>query len=367
MSRLIEPACRESELFVCEYLFGEADDHHEPEPQSIISTESSSKEDPAMKTPERSGGRRGKASVVLRMLSDRSGSWGGGCGSSVWAAAPVLCKWLLRNDRQCTHRALCSVKGKAILELGAGIGMVGMVCAQSGAREVLLTDLPRQLPLLRRNITENFGHRLRNVECSALLWGAEAPLPRPDPSGGRVGWDLIVCSDLVYDADMVPLLADTLARLLAHRGAKALCAFPDRTDFGRRQRPAATKDAAVVARQTDCNVDRRQRPWVEYGIAGGGLMPDFDLLFELLSERARQHATHARVELVVAQVAWFSAEEAGTLGSTVHLFVLELRPAVQQFPDGSGQILASVPATAVAAADSSGVRAAAEAGQGWGG
>eukprot|EP01051_Picozoa_sp_SAG22_P010213 SAG22_NODE_904_length_6586_cov_3.133498_8_plen_317_part_00 len=302
-----------------------------------------------MQTPvrERSAARRDDA-VTMRMLSDRSSSWGGGCGSSVWAASAVLCRWLC-SDRRCMYRTLCAVEGKTVIELGAGIGMAGMVCAKSGAKQVLLTDLPRQIPLLRRNITENFGPQQRKVESSALSWGAQTPLPRPDSSRSvRAGWDLIVCSDLVYDAEEIPLLADTLARLLAHRGAKALCAFPDRTDFGRRRWQAATEDSDTTV------AARRQRPWVECGITSGwwpsadGMLPDFDLLFELLSKRARQQAW---AELVVARMARFSAEEAGTLSSAIHLFVLELRPAVhaQQLGAASNETAAA----AVAADDGS--------------
>lgn len=48
------------------------------------------------------------------------------------------------------------VKGKRVLELGAGMGLGGIAFSMLGA-EVVLTDTNDVLPLLRRNCESNLG------------------------------------------------------------------------------------------------------------------------------------------------------------------------------------------------------------------
>eukprot|EP01051_Picozoa_sp_SAG22_P012398 SAG22_NODE_1285_length_4874_cov_2.729634_2_plen_340_part_00 len=325
--------CSESELHLSEYVFGTEADEDGEQPLVEPQPETSPKRARTVASSNAQAGTSG--STVVRVLSDGSECWGGSCGSSVWAAAPVLCKWLLRTSPPCACRAMCGPKDKAVLELGAGLGMVGMACAKAGASEVLLTDLPQQLPLMRRNIAENFGEGCY-VDCAALPWGGAAETPLPRPAGGlRAGWDLVVGADLVYDIGAMPALACTLARLLlarpvsrgeeARRGPpapRALCAFPDRTDF--QHRPARVPAAGLAA-------EARRPLWVGCGIAdrwwpdAEGLVPDFELLFELLAEQVWQQADPEPCRLVVTQVAAVSAEDAGTLDSAIHIFILELR------------------------------------------
>ena len=71
----------------------------------------------------------------------------------LWESAPCLVRWLLEDpERMDTY-----IKDKRVLELGAGLGLVGTALAKLGARHVTLTDLPQQLTLLRRNLEANFG------------------------------------------------------------------------------------------------------------------------------------------------------------------------------------------------------------------
>ena len=79
--------------------------------------------------------------ITLRTLSDSGGRWGGSCGSSVWAASPALGNWLCAEG---TWRSL--VQGRAVLELGAGLGLAGMLCAKAGARRVRRAFEPVGLP-----------------------------------------------------------------------------------------------------------------------------------------------------------------------------------------------------------------------------
>lgn len=63
-------------------------------------------------------------------------------GMYVWPSAVVLAGFLGQHP-DCVH-------GKVVLELGAGVGLVGLVAARLGARKVTITDRP-DLPHVREN------------------------------------------------------------------------------------------------------------------------------------------------------------------------------------------------------------------------
>ena len=66
----------------------------------------------------------------------------------VWDGAAPMATWLCEN-------ATTRVRGKRVVELGAGPGLPGIVAAKLGAREVVLTDLASELELLRANAALN--------------------------------------------------------------------------------------------------------------------------------------------------------------------------------------------------------------------
>ncbi|GAB0494190.1 hypothetical protein MMPV_005480 [Pyropia vietnamensis] len=72
----------------------------------------------------------------------------GDTGTTVWDGALVLAAALA------AHPA-ATVAGRRVVELGSGVGLVGVVAAKAGATATVLTDLPSVLPLLRRNVAAN--------------------------------------------------------------------------------------------------------------------------------------------------------------------------------------------------------------------
>ena len=93
------------------------------------------------------------------------------------------------------------------LELGAGLGVPGMLVARMGA-QVTLTDYhPVVLSRLRANITLNGLDAAASVEC--LDWGASR-------AGDRARFRLLIGADLAFAERSAALLARTAQGLMRH-------------------------------------------------------------------------------------------------------------------------------------------------------
>ncbi|KAJ4823956.1 hypothetical protein Tsubulata_016437 [Turnera subulata] len=74
-------------------------------------------------------------------------------GSVMWDSGIVLGKFL----EHAVDSGMLDLQGKKVVELGSGCGLVGCIAALLGA-QVVLTDLPDRLRLLRKNVEANLGH-----------------------------------------------------------------------------------------------------------------------------------------------------------------------------------------------------------------
>ena len=72
-------------------------------------------------------------------------------GASVWSTGPMLLRYLQRQPKVLNRL----VVGKRILEIGAGVGLVGISLASVGAAEILLTDQECCIHLMNENIKRN--------------------------------------------------------------------------------------------------------------------------------------------------------------------------------------------------------------------
>lgn len=108
----------------------------------------------------------------------------------VWPVAEHLCKYLIDTPSL--------VKGKTVMELGAGTGLVGLICSYLGARTVVLTDLQEALPLCSQNVDSN--RSVLSGDCAVytrrLTWGNDEDLSNVLAETGPI--DLILGSDIVY-------------------------------------------------------------------------------------------------------------------------------------------------------------------------
>ncbi|KAF7659635.1 hypothetical protein LDENG_00295040 [Lucifuga dentata] len=123
-----------------------------------------------------------------------------GVAAPVWEAALHLCGYLEEQSVE--------LRGKRIIELGAGTGVVGILAARLGAF-VTLTDLPLAVPQLEDNVS---------INTPACGWPAAPPTVLPlcwgeDQLSFPSDWDLVLCADIVYIPETYPLLLETLTHL----------------------------------------------------------------------------------------------------------------------------------------------------------
>ncbi|ETW08061.1 hypothetical protein H310_02428 [Aphanomyces invadans] len=138
-------------------------------------------------------------------------------GHLVWDAALVLADYM-----QQVHAKATTLESCRAIELGAGIGLVGMVLAALGCMEVTLTDQPYCIPLLAKNVEANFGDTVSVVRprVKALQWGQLVD----DEMERKM--DLIVASDVLYNASVFPDLIHTLDALANPTTQIFLCYEP---------------------------------------------------------------------------------------------------------------------------------------------
>ena len=158
-----------------------------------------------------------KVAAEVRDSSESSGRLGieGVCdhtGHSAWSAMPLLVTHLLRADVQ---QRLQETPDMSVVELGAGLGVPGLLCARNVANVTLTDNNPRVLRRLERSVLLNAAtfRCPEKISVRSLEWG-EAHVPQE--LAGTVS--LILASDCVYDTLACHRLFETAAALLTCDG-----------------------------------------------------------------------------------------------------------------------------------------------------
>ncbi|MHB1044253.1 MAG: class I SAM-dependent methyltransferase [Eubacteriales bacterium] len=128
------------------------------------------------------------------------------CWAEIWPAARGLAAFIWEN---------CSFNGESVLELGAGLGLPGVVCGLKGARVTFSDFNPLALGISGENARMN---GLSGYDCMLGDW-------RYFPSGRKFDW--IVGSDIFYDPKLNVHLARVIGNCLAPEG-RLLTAHPGR-------------------------------------------------------------------------------------------------------------------------------------------
>ncbi|RDB15874.1 hypothetical protein Hypma_003674 [Hypsizygus marmoreus] len=149
----------------------------------------------------------------------------------IWDSGVGLSSWLVGLEENSVQTpgveelkaVLFSSEPRNVLELGAGIGIVGLTLAalrsskqtseQDTVDRIIMTDLESAMPLLEQNMSTNKHHFLKlELEAAVLDWDNES-LPDyiqefPD------GFDAIIMADVTYNTASFPSLVRTLSQLI---------------------------------------------------------------------------------------------------------------------------------------------------------
>jgi predicted nicotinamide N-methyase len=129
-----------------------------------------------------------------------------------------------------------ALHGARTLELGCGLGLPSLAAALAGGR-VLATDWSAESVRMTARNAERNGLAVDTLKCA---W------TEPEPLLARAPWDLVLASDVLYEARNGEVLAPLLPRLTGARGEVWL-ADPGRPPAARFL--AAAADAFAIERR----------------------------------------------------------------------------------------------------------------------
>ncbi|GFQ00210.1 protein-lysine methyltransferase mettl21d [Phtheirospermum japonicum] len=140
-------------------------------------------------------------------------------GTTVWDASMVFAKFLEKNCRK-GRFSPSKLKGKRVIELGAGCGVAGFGMALLGC-DVVSTDQTEVLPLLMRNAERNTSRILQmnptsdsfgSIQVAELNWGNADHIRAVEPP-----FDYIIGTDVVYAEHLLEPLLQTILSLSGPR------------------------------------------------------------------------------------------------------------------------------------------------------
>jgi nicotinamide N-methyltransferase len=147
-------------------------------------------------------------------------------GHHLWNAGRLISTYLESNPSLITN--------KTVLELGAGAGLPSLICAEIGAKKVVVTDYPDPdlVKNLWANIDEHYsskGEEEKNIVAEGYCWGndAEPLLAHVQSSESKIpGFEVLILADLLFNhSEHGKLVATIEATLQKAEEAKALVFF----------------------------------------------------------------------------------------------------------------------------------------------
>ncbi|OAP60943.1 hypothetical protein AYL99_05945 [Fonsecaea erecta] len=139
-----------------------------------------------------------------------------GCGGQLWPAGMVLAGYMLKYHRT------DSLRGKSVVEIGAGGGLVGLAvaigCELDHEQKIYITDQIPMLALMKKNIALNKLEE--KVVAEVYDWGTSPPPAILSPGAHHP--DIVLAADCVYFEPAFPLLLQTLSDLI---GPETTCYF----------------------------------------------------------------------------------------------------------------------------------------------
>eukprot|EP00123_Amoebidium_parasiticum_P009821 comp19727_c0_seq1/m.23512 comp19727_c0_seq1/g.23512 ORF comp19727_c0_seq1/g.23512 comp19727_c0_seq1/m.23512 type:complete len:276 (-) comp19727_c0_seq1:791-1618(-) len=133
----------------------------------------------------------------------------GDVGNHVWEGAVVLSRYLENQPADYLH-------GQNVLEVGAGMGLTGLVAATRGANVTLTDAFPHVLQRLRRNVDSAVNG---GAVCAQFIDVAPLDWTCPEKfAEGHGKYDVILGADIIYKDNLNSALLSTLRLLLKPTG-----------------------------------------------------------------------------------------------------------------------------------------------------
>uniref|UniRef100_A0A7S1ZER4 Calmodulin-lysine N-methyltransferase n=2 Tax=Trieres chinensis TaxID=1514140 RepID=A0A7S1ZER4_TRICV len=158
--------------------------------------------------------------VVKEIENNRSN----GTGLNVWDGALLLARYLEKHpDRVCSKR---------VLELGSGCGLVGIAAGLLGAEEIVLTDLPYAIGLMKDNVDRNAPALERagckRAECLVYDWYKPQTMRyfgfETKPVVGTKLFsaeaDVVLVADCVWVEELVAPLLQVFENIISHSSSQ---------------------------------------------------------------------------------------------------------------------------------------------------
>jgi predicted nicotinamide N-methyase len=154
-------------------------------------------------------------------------------GLTLWRASELLCDYMIRQSQSSN-----TFQQKHVLELGAGLGLCGILAHHLQAANVVLTDGDTDaLKFMRANVAANCSNTSsvdetenakkgshstnRTIQCRQLVWGENDRVDdlKHQYTGDNQGFHLVLGSDIIYVEEILDPLFQSVDRLLADGGA----------------------------------------------------------------------------------------------------------------------------------------------------
>ena len=161
-----------------------------------------------------------------------------------WAGGQALARYVLDHPEV--------VRGKRVLDIGAGSGLVGLAAARAGAAEVLAADID--------------AFACAAIRLNASANGCDIAVTDADLIGAPLAWDVILVGDLFYERP----LAERLLAWLGPLNVPALLGDPGRNYF------PGTRVEKLAGYSVQTTRDLEDREIRETGVYR--LLPDPNLL-----------------------------------------------------------------------------------------
>ena len=133
-------------------------------------------------------------------------------GSHLWRGGTVLLEFLRGNPSALSSHSSCLNKQTRVLELGSGVGLLGLSLAATKGAKIQVTLTDRDVSLLEHNCAVNRSVvEAHGGSCVArhLDWEHPSSFPHND-----LLFDLILGADILYSGSCVIPLFNTLSLLM---------------------------------------------------------------------------------------------------------------------------------------------------------